>query len=375
MKAAFKISIFAFSLLVLMPAMLLSQKKNQISEEAKAILKKLMADKICPGVAIGVVSEEGTELYCIGNTAMSGGAEINGTTVFRLGSATKGFTGILLADQVLRRKISLSDPVEKYLPSTVILPKRNGKKIRFVDLVTHSSGLPVRPSDYKVMENAPYSVSQLYGFLSSVKLSGEIGTKFSYSSLGAGLTGHIVSLLENKPFGEVLKEKIVDPLGMNSTDILLTEDMKKRASKGHDQREEAKWLEIPEVFAPSGSINTTVGDMVKFISAGLGITKNPINNAFNRSRQWLRSFEVEDGERLGMAMFWMRVELAGHTFVGHSGDTFGFSAYVGFNEKNKTGVVVLSNGKMGVREIGFHILSGGEYLLTKENVLRFYYEE
>lgn len=375
MKTVLKTSILVFSLLILMPAMLISQKKNQISEEAKAIIKELMADKICPGVAIGVVSEDGAEIYCIGNTAMSGGIAINEATVFRLGSATKGFTGILLADQVIRKKISLSDPVEKYLPSTVTLPERNGKKIRFIDLVTHSSGLPVRPSDYKVMENAPYSVSQLYAFLPSMNLSREIGTKFSYSSLGAGLTGHIISLIENKPFGEVLKEKIFDPLGMNSTDIILTEDMKRRVSRGHDQREEAKWLDIPEVFASSGSINTTVGDMVKFISAGLGITQSPINNAFNRSRQWLRSFEVEDEERLGMAMFWMRVELDGYTFIGHSGDTFGFSAYVGFNEKNKTGVVVLSNGKMGVEEIGFHILSGGEYLLTKENVLRVYYEE
>ncbi len=334
-----------------------------------------MADKITFGVAIGVVTKEGQELYCVGKTAMNGGTEINKTTVFRLGSATKGFTGILLADQILQKKISLYDPVEKYLPPTVNLPDRNGRKIRFIDLATHSSGLPVRPSDYMILENAPYSVSQLYNFLPTVNLSWDIGAKFSYSSLGAGLTGHIISLLEDKPFREVLKAKILDPLFMKSTDTILTEDMKKRVSKGHDQRKEAKWLEIPEVFAPSGSINTTVGDMLKFISAGLGITKSPINSAFDRSRKWLRSFKVEDEERLGMAMFWMRVGLAGYTFIGHSGDTFGFSAYVGFNEENTRGVVVLSNGKMGVAEIGFHILSGGDYPLTKENILREYYEE
>jgi hypothetical protein len=76
-----------------------------------------------------------------------------------------------------------------------------------------------------------------------------------------------------------------------------------------------------------------------------------------------------------MAMFWMLVEREGRTFTGHSGDTFGFSAYLGFTEDNRTGVAVLSNGKMGVAEIGFHILSGGEHKLTKENILRYYYEE
>jgi len=348
-----------------------SKQKSKITVGIKNIIRELMMDKITFGVAIGVVTEENTEIYCTGKTARSGGTNINENTVFRLGSTTKGFTGILLADQILQGNISLNDPVENYLPSEVKLPERKGKNIKCIDLATHSSALPVRPPDYKIMENGPYSVSQLYKYLSTVNLEWDIGTKYSYSSLGAGLIGHIITLLENKPYSQILKEKIFDPLGMNSTDIVIREDMKKRLSKGHDERKEAKWLEIPEVFAPSGSLNTTVSDMTKFISAGLEITKTPINEAFDLSRKLLRSFE--DGRKL--AMFWRRVELEGHTIIGHPGDTFGFSAYIGFNLENRIGVVVLSNGKMGVREIGFHILTGGDYKLSKKNILRFYYEE
>ncbi len=375
MRHASKITTFAFSLLVLLSDLPSSQEKSFISKETKAIIQDLLADKITCGIAVAVVSREGTEFYFAGKTALTGGTEINRDSVFRLGSATKGFTGILLAEEVLQKKLSLDDPVEKFLPSAVRLPERNGKKITFLDLVTHSSGLPVRPSDYKIMENGPYSVPQLYAFLPTIVLPWDIGTKYSYSSLGAGLTGHIIALLEKKPYREILKEKMLNPLGMNSTDIVLTEGMKKRVSKGHDQRREAKWLEIPEVFAPSGSINSTPADMARFISAGLGLTESRINEAFELSRRQLRSFEVEDGERLGLGMFWRHEELGGRMFIGHSGDTFGFSAYVGFDAKNKLGVAVLSNGKMGVAEVGFHILSGGEYELTKENMLRYYYEE
>ena len=375
MKSSPKIPLFVFSLLILLSEVPFPQKKSRVSNETKAIINDLLADKIACGVAVGVVSTEGTEFYCAGKTALIGGTEINKDTVFRLGSATKGFTGILLADEILQKKISLDDPVEKFLPAKVHLPERNGKQIRFLDLVTHSSGLPVRPSDYKIMENAPYSIPQLYDVLPAIDLPWDIGTKYGYSSLGAGLTGHIISLLEKKPFREILKEKIFNPLGMNSTDIILTGGMKKRVSKGHDQRKEANWLDIPEVFAPSGSINSTAADLVKFISAGLGLTECRINEAFDLSRRLLRRFEVADGERLGLGMFWRHDERDGRTYIGHSGDTFGFSAYVGFDEESKIGVAVLSNGKMGVREVGFHILSGGKYKITKENMLRYYYEE
>ncbi len=375
MKTAFKVTVPLIPLMGLLSTHPITKAESQVTHETKAIIEELIAENITFGVAIGVVSGKGTEIYCVGNTAMKGGVRIDKTTVFQLGSVTKVFTGILIADQVLRKKISLDDPVEKYLPANVTLPERNGTKIRLIDLVTHSSGLPVRPSDYHIMENAPYSTSQLYRFLSTVRLDTDIGTTFGYSSLGAALVGHVVSFLENKPYREVLRENIFDPLGMNSTDIVLTEDMQKRVSKGHDQRKESKWLEIPDVFSPSGAINTTAADMVKFIQAGLGITKSPIHDAIIQSQKQRKSYDVGEEESLGLGMFWMHEQAIGHTFIGHAGDTFGFSAYVGFDENHNRGVVVLSNGKMGVREIGVHILSGGGYPLTKKNILSGYYEE
>lgn len=352
-----------------------SQMRHYVSDEAKIIIDELITEKVTAGVAICIVSEAGTDFYLVGKTALKGGSKIKGNTVFQLGSTTKAFTGVLLANEILRNKMSLDDSLESYMPSGVKIPERNGRKIRLIDLVTHSSGLPTRPADYKILENAPYSFLQLFHYLPGIDLPWDIGSKYSYSSLGAALSGLAISCREHLPFREVLRERVLNPLSMSSTDIILTEAMKKRVSKGHDQRQEAAWLEIPEVFAPSGALNSTIEDLARFISAGLGFRKTSLKESFDLSKRMLRSFEFEDDMRLELAMFWEGDKIGDQTFIGHSGDTFGFSAYIGFNEREKVGVAVLSNGKMGVNEIGFHILSGGEHILTKKNILRNYYEE
>lgn len=346
-----------------------SQQKNWVTEETREMIKSLMDDDITFGVAIGVVTKEGSEIYCIGKTAKDGGKEIDKDTVFRLGSVTKVFTGILFADLVLKNKINLHDPLENYISKSVKVPERKGQKIKFIDLVTHSSALPVRPSDFNVFSNEDYTLDQLYRNLSTIELKWDIGTRYSYSSLGATLVGHVVGLLENKSYSMVLKEKIRDGLGMTSTDVFLTEDMERRVSKGHDERKPAPWFHIPDVFAPSGSINTTIDDMLKFLAANLGLTKSPIKDAMKLSHEKLRNYDDR-----GLAMFWRYVIRGGKTYIGHPGDTFGFSAYVGFDKEKTIGVTVLSNGKMGVKEIAFHIMSGGKYKLKKENILRYYYK-
>jgi D-alanyl-D-alanine-carboxypeptidase/D-alanyl-D-alanine-endopeptidase len=69
-------------------------------------------------------------------------------TIFAIGSITKVFTTILLADMVDRGLVNLDDPIEKYLPSTVKVPKFNGKNITLENLATHTSGLPEWPGSY-----------------------------------------------------------------------------------------------------------------------------------------------------------------------------------------------------------------------------------
>ena len=115
-------------------------------------------------------------------------------TVFEIGSATKVFTSLLLADMVTRGEVRLSDPVSRYMPAGVRIPERGGRSITLEDLATHRSGLPRMPMNFFTPNQTDpyraYSTKDLYRFLAWYPLPRDIGTEYEYSNLGAGLLGH-----------------------------------------------------------------------------------------------------------------------------------------------------------------------------------------
>src|SRR5512132_4333622 len=138
-----------------------------------------------------------------------------------MGSATKVFTSLLLADSVRRGEVALSDPASKYLPPDVKIPERGGRQITLQDLATHTSGLPRLPSNLAAKDAsnpyADYTVAQLYAFLSAYQLTRDIGSKYEYSNLGAGLLGHLLARRAGVDYETLVRTRITGPLGMNST--------------------------------------------------------------------------------------------------------------------------------------------------------------
>ena len=149
------------------------------------------------GIVIGVIAPEGRRVIAYGHLEKGDSRPLNGDTIFEIGSVTKVFTSLLLADMVQRGEVALDDPVAKYLPPEVRMPERNGRSITLVDLSTHTSGLPRLPANLnpKDLNNpyADYSVEQLYQFLSGYQLTRDIGSRYEYSNLGGGLLGHVLA--------------------------------------------------------------------------------------------------------------------------------------------------------------------------------------
>ena len=125
---------------------------------------------------MGVIEPNGRRVVAYGNLANGDPRTLDGDTIFEIGSVTKVFTSLLLADMVNRKEVALDDPAAKYLPENVKMPERSGKSITLLDLSTHSSGLPPLPSNLKPKEigrsnpYADYSVDDLYQFLSGYTL-------------------------------------------------------------------------------------------------------------------------------------------------------------------------------------------------------------
>jgi D-alanyl-D-alanine-carboxypeptidase/D-alanyl-D-alanine-endopeptidase len=281
----------------------------------------------------------------------------DGRTIFEIGSITKTFTGILLAEMAERGELRLEDPVQDLLPKGVSVPARNGRQIRLVDLATHTSGLPRLPGNLAPADSAnpyaDYSVDRLYDFLRGHQLGRDIGERAEYSNLGAGLLGHVLALRAGKSYEALVTERILAPLGMTSTRITLSAEHRGRLAPGHSAsgQEVPNW-DIP-TLAGAGALRSDVDDMLKFIAASL----QPPDNALGRAIRSSHEPRAVMSETAKVGLHWIVTTTRfGRTVIWHNGGTAGYRTFIGFDPERRTGVVVLSNRSNSVDRIGMHLL-------------------
>jgi CubicO group peptidase (beta-lactamase class C family) len=328
-----------------------------------ADIRAILADRIDVqhqgvGIVVGVIDSTGRRVVAYGKTAKDG-KPVDADTVFEIGSITKVFTSLLLADAVKRGEVALTDPVSKYLPPDVKVPERGGKKITLVDLATHTSGLPRLPWNFQPKDPAnpyaDYTVAQLYEFLSTVQLTRDIGSKFEYSNFGVGLLGHVLARRANTDYETLVRTRILEPLGMKSTAITLSKAMKDRLAIGHDAglQPVSNW-DIP-TLAGAGALRSTANDLLTFLAANIGIEKSPLASSMAAMLATRRSTGTPN---LEIALGWHIWTRDGHEIISHGGGTGGYRTWIGFELKSRTGVVVLSNTSTdaGADDIGLHLL-------------------
>ncbi len=333
-------------------------------------IRAILADRIDEqrqGVAmvVGVIDPSGRRTIAYASTK-KGEGPVDADTVFEIGSVTKVFTSLLLAEAVRRGEVALTDPVSKYLPPNVKVPERGGKKITLVDLATHTSGLPRMPTNFHPKDPAnPYadfSVAQLYEFLATVELTRDIGSKYEYSNLGGGLLGHALALRAGTDYETLLRTRVLEPLGMKSTAITLSKSMKEHLTPGHDAglRQVANW-DIP-TLAGAGALRSTANDLLTFLAANIGIEKSPLAPSM---AAMIAARRPTGNPNLEIALGWHIWTRNGHEIIWHNGGTGGYRTWIGFDPKSRTGVVVLSNTSTnaGADDIGQHLLDPAVPLL------------
>jgi serine-type D-Ala-D-Ala carboxypeptidase/endopeptidase len=329
-----------------------------------AEIRKILADRVGAenrGIAIvaGLIDANGRRVVAYGSLAKEDTRLAGGDTVFEIGSMTKVFTSLLFMDMVRRGEVALTDPVAKYLPAGVKVPERNGRKITLADLSTQSSGLPRLPANLapKDASNpyADYTVRQMYDFLSGYQLTRDPGAQYEYSNLGVGLLGHALALRAGMSYEALVRSRICEPLGMKDTRIDLTPDMKARLAIGHNATASpvANW-DLP-TLAGAGALRSTANDMLTFLAANLGFVKTPLAQAM------ADEISVRKPVAPGMeiAYGWHVQTKDGSSIVWHNGGTGGYRAYMGYDPKARTGVVVLANISTpeGPDDIGRHLLN------------------
>jgi len=118
-------------------------------------------EKRSVGIVVGFVDEHGSRVVSYGKADNENSPEVNGDTLFEIGSVTKSFTALLLQDMIVRNEMKLSDPAGKFLPASIKMPIHGGKEITLLHLATHSSGLP-RDYDGLIVRRWTKSVCRLH---------------------------------------------------------------------------------------------------------------------------------------------------------------------------------------------------------------------
>ena len=326
------------------------------SDEIREILaRRIDNQKQAVGIVAGVTEPNGRRVVAYGNLANGDPRTLDGDTIFEIGSVTKVFTSLLLADMVNRKEVTLDDPAAMYLPEKVKMPQRSGKSITLLDLSTHSSGLPCVPSNLKPKDPLnPYanrSVDDLYQFLSGYELPRDPGSEYEYSNLGAGLLGHLLAHRAGTDYESLIRTRITEPLSMPDTVITLSSSMKQRMATGHNAllAPVANWGLSP--LAGAGALRSSANDMLTFLEAFLGYKETPLAPAMKAMLEVRRPAGPGGIAKIGLG--WL---ILGES-PWHSGGTGGFRSFVGYDPKARTGVVVLSNASTltGVDDIGGHI--------------------
>lgn len=297
------------------------------------------------GVVIGVIEPAGRRIVAYGRSG-NPDAPLDGDTIFLLGSVSKSFVGLVFADMIGRGEVELDDPASKFMPPGIKMPQR-GRSITLADLSTHTSGLSGLPTNIDMFaEPHPleaYTVQDLYRFLSTYTPTREPGGVPDYSNLGVSLLGRLLGLRAGKEYKELLKERVLQPLGMDSTAIQLSPQQLKRLAIGHDKDLEPTYTVEMKALYPSGSLRSSANDLLKYLAANLGYVDTPLKEAMLYQRSAVRVGRGSNPSEF--ALGWIVRRVRGHEIFYHDGGKQGYRSVIAFDPQRRLGVVVLSNAR------------------------------
>ena len=326
---------------------------QDLGELKSLIINRTDENHKAVGIVVGLVDATGERFLAAGAAAPGGNVAPDADTVFEIGSITKVFTSLILADMVGRGEVKLDDPVAKLLPATVKVPERDGRQITLLDLSNQVSGLPRMPDNFKPADMgdpyADYGPAQMYEFLAKVQLARGIGEKYEYSNLGVGLLGHALALKAGMSYEELVRKRVLEPLGMNDTAMTLPDRLKARLATGSGPNLSPVKNWSFDAIAGAGALRSTARDMLKFLAAASGLRDSPLRAAFDLMLKTERPTGTPD---LTIGMGWHIWRKYGTEIVWHNGGTGGYRSWAGFDPTKKTAAVFLCNTSFGVDDLG-----------------------
>jgi CubicO group peptidase (beta-lactamase class C family) len=273
--------------------------------------------------------------------------------LYEIGSITKVFTGLLLAQEVEAGRLSLDDTLGKLLANRVVL-KPEVAAITLRQLVTHSSCLPRLSPDFELGKRdkaddpyADYDRTRLWMSLRQVTLPHAPPCRGDYSNYGMAVLGEVLAQQAGKTWETLVAERITGPLGMRDT-VQHLGARKQRLAPGYIGNDSARPWEF-QAYAPAGALRSSAADMLVFGRALMAGEKGPLGKAGARA---LEPLGKVGGDTVGYAI--MMRGPAGHRFYHHNGATGAYKAMLAFTPDTQDVLVLLAgNARSSTEQIAF----------------------
>jgi D-alanyl-D-alanine-carboxypeptidase/D-alanyl-D-alanine-endopeptidase len=336
--------------------------------------RRVDVEKRSVGMAVCVVTPSRKGIVTWGRERLSDNRPVTSETVFEIGSITKVFTALVLADMVRRGEVGLDDPVSRHLPSDFKLPLRDGREITLADLATHTSGLPrwpLLPSDSPPSQAAieaagRISLQDFKAWLANVHPQIPPGAGgWWYSNVGYALLGMALAHRGGRPYEALLQARVLDPIGLRDTTCYPTRAMGPRLAEGHDRDLKPLAPFDQGIYLGAGGLRSTPRDLSRFAAAIL-----PGSNAHIAADEKLLLTVRRAAPWLGgvQALGWEVLDAPGGSFVSKDGVTFGQTASMVLDPGKRTAIIVFSNtepdmshttlsgGGVGAADVARHLL-------------------
>lgn len=314
---------------------------SKLDSTVQKAVSVYMSNENVAGLSVGVLQNGEMFFYNYGETEKGNKQIPTNETIYEIGSITKTFTGILLANAVQEGRAKLNDDIRKYLAGNFPNLQFEGKAIQLLHLSNHTSRLPSQP---KIVDTGkdPFDASEVFNektlndILLNVRIDSAPGIKEEYSNFGVSLLGYILEKVYNQSYEQLLDKYIFKPYGMAQSRITLTEPDYKRFAQGYDVEGGITKYWRNRLAEPAGGIRSTTRDMLLYMKEQM--------DAKSASAAWLSHQLTFGDNNEGRGLNWrISKTKKGYLVWGHAGGTDGFSSLCLIYPELKSGIILLTN--------------------------------
>lgn len=308
---------------------------------ADAVVRAEMRAEKIPGVAIAII-QRGKVLLArgYGYSNLEHRVPVTTETVFQSASVGKQFTAAAVMLMVQDGRLSLDDPVTRFLPEA----KPAWSAIRIRHLLTHTAGIPdYRTEALDADARRSHSEQELVRMVCASTLEFEPGSRFSYSNPGYLLLGAIVGRVSGRHYSDVLGDRVFGPLGMKSAREIDDADIIPHRAAGYRLRDGSlanqEWMAPENNKTADGSLYLSINDMIAW---DRGLREGKILSADS----WHAVFtpvRLNSGKSYPYGFGWDVETRAGQTVLSHSGGSQGFATYITRFLGDDLSIIVLTN--------------------------------